>query len=486
MRAVFVKDEEAASEGIRSGEEIEVMESEYGKNELLIDFLKDLGVWDVITGMKTKKRGNGVPDGLLGGCLILYNLARLGALEKADPVLRDGLLMTKVGFNLKKVKEAQAKDKGLVHRDTLRNHSKRMDIEESKRAFYEHVKVLRKKRLVRGKVFVADGFKIAVYGDTYEGSGRVFDPDANRFVKGYKVVLLMNVTEEREVVCGAAVGPINSDERDLLRVILDDLKRFGIPPKELMDLLVLDRGYWGAGFLEELSSSYGVDYLVLAPKNTGFHREVTEAVHSGYRIPMKADLKKSDTLRCTAAAMINDVELTDHTGRTLGKSNAVYCEAEERTGDRTEKKEYVFATSHTGHKALTYISLYWRRWAVENKGIRHLNQTWNVKRPVGRSLNAIVAQISISLMLSNAVRIFEVKHPKEKEATRELMKRRGQKSYLLDRGTIVFLPKKRIYAVMSSVRFAELVKERALNKLKLLLDAGLEPDSAIAEVKKGL
>jgi len=177
VKAVFVHDQEAAVEGLKSGEKIEAMDSEYGRNEFLVDFLRELGVWDALTSVKTTKKPNGKPEDALSGAVVLFSLAHLGALEKADAVLRDGLLMTEVGFTLKEVKEATRQNKGVVHRDTLRNHLQRIPMEESKRAFYRCLKLFRSKKLIRGKAYAADGFKIRVYGKTYEGAGKAYDPD---------------------------------------------------------------------------------------------------------------------------------------------------------------------------------------------------------------------------------------------------------------------------------------------------------------------
>ncbi|MDI6894529.1 MAG: hypothetical protein QME70_07970 [Bacillota bacterium] len=74
-----------------------------------------------------------------------------------------------------------------------------------------------------GKVYAADGFVIEVYGKTYERAGRVWDPDGGRWVRGYKVVILLNLEEGRERIVGVAMGPVGTDERVLLCEILDAL-----------------------------------------------------------------------------------------------------------------------------------------------------------------------------------------------------------------------------------------------------------------------
>ena len=483
MKAVFVHDQEAAVEGLKSGEKIEAMDSEYGRNELLVDFLRELGVWDALTSMKTTKKPNGKPQDALSGAVVLFSLAHLGALEKADPVLRDGLLMTEAGFTLKEVKEATKQNKGVVHRDTLRNHLQRIPMEESKRAFYRCLELFRSKKLIRGKVYAADGFKIRVYGKTYEGAGKAYDPDEKETIRGYKVVILLNLTPEREYVVGCAIGPVQADERDLLREILDDLERHGIPPKSLIDILVMDRGYWGADFLNELKSKYGIDYLTLVPRNVSLYDDVILRVGSG-DLPLKeVKLVKNGGFTVTGVGYLPGFDAENESGKKVLRCNVVYSRG---IDDEGKEFDMVFATSHQDLRPEAYVKLYWRRWVIENEGIRHLSQVWGIKKPISRKLDAIFANIVMILCLSNSVRAFEAKYPKEKDSTKEKMRRRGQKSHLLDRGCIVFLPEKRIYAVMSAVEFARLVKERTMRKFKRLLSSGLSTEEAMEEVMREL
>ena len=66
-----------------------------------------------------------------------------------------------------KIKEAEEKGKGAIDLCTLRNHLKKIPQIESSKAFYEHLKILRNKRWVRGYEYVADGVDLEVrYGKT--------------------------------------------------------------------------------------------------------------------------------------------------------------------------------------------------------------------------------------------------------------------------------------------------------------------------------
>ena len=119
--------------------------------------------------------------------------------------------------------------------------------------------LMRPKRWVRGGTYVADAHEIIVpYGRQYERLGKVGEKH------GYKLVMLLNATPERERVVGFILAPLQRSERTLLRIILRGLQeRFG-RVGEWMKTLVLDRGYWGAEYLLGLKRRYGVNVVTRA------------------------------------------------------------------------------------------------------------------------------------------------------------------------------------------------------------------------------
>ena len=69
---VWLRNERQIEEAIINGEETQVVESDFGASELVIDFLKDSGLWDILTGIPIKMgRNNGYPGKVILGILIL-------------------------------------------------------------------------------------------------------------------------------------------------------------------------------------------------------------------------------------------------------------------------------------------------------------------------------------------------------------------------------------------------------------------------------
>ncbi|MBU0502225.1 MAG: transposase, partial [Candidatus Margulisbacteria bacterium] len=271
---VWTNNSEAVEASILSGKANEPVLTEYGANEFAVDFLLQSGLWDHLLVKPKGHKANGKDWRQLGGIAILHELLHVGHLAKADKVIKDAKLMKELGFTLTEIESAKEQTKGVIHRDTIRNYFKAIPNEQSLKEFYGFVNFMREKKWVRGRTYVADGLEIEVYGKTYEGMGKVWSDKEKRWKYGYKAVLLMNVEEGRERIMGLAIGPISSDERKLLLQIFKDLEKYVDKIKNIMDVIVLDRGYWGYDFLEKtLVGQYQIDYVVIAKKSFMFVKE---------------------------------------------------------------------------------------------------------------------------------------------------------------------------------------------------------------------
>jgi hypothetical protein len=188
---------------------------------------------------------------------------------------------------------------------------------------------------------------------------------------------------------------------------------------------------------------------------------------------------------------IPGVEYTSD-GCTVRVNAVLARDVDKETG---EVHEWVYVTTlPLGRHPEKWVEKYGQRWAVENEGIRQLSQEWRVKTPVGRKFRAIWAQVVMLMVLYNAVKVWEMKRPKDVEELREEMKRRGRRSYLLGYALVVFVPKRRIYAAMTGRQYGALMagmaerqgREQALARLKRLLEEGVSIEEAIERVKRNL
>ena len=133
---VWIRNEKQIEEAIINGEEVQVVESDFGANEFVIDFLKEAGFWNIITGMLPKmKKDNGYSSKVILGTLIMKELLYIGKLSGVGKIIQDGKLMADIGFNIEKIKKAEEKEKGVIDLGTLRNHLKKIPQDEVRQSF---------------------------------------------------------------------------------------------------------------------------------------------------------------------------------------------------------------------------------------------------------------------------------------------------------------------------------------------------------------
>jgi len=128
---VWIRNEKQIEEAIINREEIQVVESDFGANEFVIDFLKETGFWNIITDMRPEiKKDNGYSSNVILGTLIMKELLYIGKLSGVGKIIQDGKLMADIGFNIEKIKKAKEKEKEVINLGTLRNHLKKIPQDE--------------------------------------------------------------------------------------------------------------------------------------------------------------------------------------------------------------------------------------------------------------------------------------------------------------------------------------------------------------------
>ncbi len=467
---VWLRNEKEIETAIINGEKIEVVESDFGANDFLIDFLKRWGFWDIITGMLVKMgKNNGYLSKIILGILIIKELMAIRKIAGAGKIIRDGKLMADIGFNIEKIEEAEKEEKPAIDLCTLRNHLKKIPQIESSKAFYEHLKILRNKRWIRGSEYVADGVELEVpYGETFEGMGRVWKKKEQRYKYGYKLELLMNVTTTGRLrFVGASLGPINTDERALLIDIFEKIeKHLGKgKAKEIIKSLTLDRGYWGGHFLWKLKNRWGVDFVTLVRdddldfvKHVEYYLRGVEPTFKERWIQVKRKGKKEK--KKIRICGINGLSLRRYSKegkeKDLSKVNAVIVYDKHK--GKLRRRIYV-TTLNAEKDPLKIYKLYKDRWTIENQGIRYLSQRWSLRDLAGRSLNSIQARIWTILILYNAVKILQMKYENKMDKLQEEMRQRGELSFLSGSALIVY-GRSKYYGIFSGVEYANLVAKR--------------------------
>jgi hypothetical protein len=454
--------EQAAAEAavIRS-EPHELVDSDHGAKDFIITFLEQTGLWDTMVSHRPSglKQNNGYDWRKLSGIATVKELAGVRRLSASGQVLKDAGLMARLGFTLTLSKDGS--EQNVLHEDTLRNHWHRFSEAESYGWFIEdHVDLLRKKKWLRGGVYAIDGYELEVFGKDYEDAGMVWKESENRKKYGYKLVLLVNVHEGRERVVGAVLGRIEEDERKLCLKLLDLIETHLCQAKELIDILLMDRGYWGAEFLHKIHFEYGLNFVTLAKKNLNFVKDEVDYIAVNDKLPFTKykvrnpsyyERKTDKPLKKRSGEPKHyEIWLAYENGLGFGvweekNLNVVIMKTQNSKG---EWEVTIFVTTLTiENNPLKIYELYSQRWTIENDINRELDQRWAIHSLPGRTRNIIVARIMLILKLFNAEKILEMKYKDQYDKIKARMRETEEHNFFEEPQMVVYVVGKNIFGV---------------------------------------
>ena len=288
-------------------------------------------------------------------------------------------------------------------------------------------------------------------------------------------MILMNVEEDRERLVGFAIGPIQMDERKLLIKIFEDLEKHVDKMKNIMDVIVLDRGYWGYDFLQKtIVEKYKTNYVVIAKESFNFVKEDMRHLIDTNQLKFEDRQlfnRSKKELEPIKIASVSDVMhgYVNKAQPYQGFVNVVIVKKKKQNKkdskdkkDKNNKKrrdEIFYVTNmDVKKKALRIPKLYGCRWTVENQGIRELSQKWLIRIPIGRTLNAITARICLVLKLYNAMKVMEMKEGKEWQKNKEKIQEWGERSFIAGQGLVVYA--ENYFGTFSAEEFKILIEQR--------------------------
>lgn len=454
---VWREDKAAVVRQLEAGGRHEGHSSAFGDNDLIIGFLMVEGFWSVLTETEADllKKENGYSPRMLNGLCALRELAGVERIAQSGKVLGDEALLRLVGFQAEQIAAARSEGRLRVDPETLANHLSRISSGSVERSWYKHVGLLKAKRWYRGGVYAVDGTDITVpYGqkENYEGA------EHRGEAVGYKLVVVLNIDEGHERIVGWALGGLARSEKAMLKGILKGLREQFGQLGEWMDVLVMDRGYWGAEFLGELKREEGVDYVTRSrdedidvvrdaeglarQEKTVWHEEPEDHSRLGNMLVRMAGF--------------SGLPLYDEKGKDHGPCQVVIAEEYDTKGQRLpERPRFHYVTSlqvnpaNAGsvQKIRTY---YRRRWSIENQGFWVLTKRWNLNALAGRGLNAIRARLNFVLQLYNAENCCAWKHPGSFQRELPRLKRPPKGERLGSPSIMIYTPDGRVGSLRAS------------------------------------
>ena len=472
----------------------DAMISEYGENDFVIEFLREQGLWDTLVSPRPLllKKGNGKDTVKLNGIMAVKELAGVKRIGNTKRLLQDAHLMTALGFNLEEVEGGQ----GVACQNTLRNHCNRIPTKESYYQYYQHTKFLRQQKWLRGGDYAADGYEIEISVEdaktTYQDAGKVWSEKEKRYKYGYKLLLLVNISEGRERIVGVVMDQIQVHETKLLKRLFGYIRHYVCPLEDMVDTLVVDRAYWDEKLMRYLKEKKGIDFIMLAKDNLCMVKDDLRDLINQERLTFKPYLLKNKKYyqRKTDTPLKNPSQEKEFTQTELaierGMDYAVFQDGYLNVVVRKEytksgKAHYIFyVTTLPIKNPATIVRKYHDRNTIENDVNRELDQRWFIRSLAGRSKNILLARIMIILKLFNCEKIMEMKVKDKYAEIKKRQRERERHSFFNDTASMIaYVPEKNAFGIFRAKPWNAIIEKRTLNAVIIKmgsLDRPLTPD----------
>jgi hypothetical protein len=419
---VWEKNRQRVEQEIVEGGAFDAFVSERGRFDAMFDFLLRSGLWTAATAMRPSglKKNNGISYRLLNGVECLREMAGIDTPANCGPLLKDAYLLERIGFTAERIERRLAQDRTVIDPESLLNHLGRFTEADLEAGFVQHLKVIRSQRWLRGGVYAVDGHDIVIpYGQGYEGAQPMSETSEGAY--GYKLVVLLNIQDECELIVGYILGGLPESEITLLRRLLARLDKTMGPLREWLKILLMDRGYWGTDLFCELKQDYGIDFVsrVRDEKldvNGSIQRQLEEADRPWTRFEEQRQFsgrKETQKVRVTALRPITLISDETPAHRQIAVNIVVAYQSHpddspirDNKGKDISRTDYITSLA-PGMYGVKVRGFYRGRWGIENQGFRSLSQTWDIDRPAGHSYGAVLARLVFVFMIYNARHLFE-------------------------------------------------------------------------------
>ena len=512
---IWAKDRARVEQDIVEGRPFDAFVSERGRFDAMFDFMLRSGLWTAATEMRPSglKKNNGISYRLLNGVECLREMAGIDTPANCGPLLKDAYLLERIGFTAEKIERRLAQDRTVIDPESLLNHLGRFTEADLEAGFVQHLEVIRHKRWLRGGVYAVDGHDIVIpYGQGYEGAHPMSETSEGAY--GYKLLVLLNIQDECELIVGYILGGLPESEITLLRRLLARLDKTMGPLREWLKILLMDRGYWGTDLFCELKQDYGIDFVsrIRDQKldvNGSIQRQLEEADRPWTELEEQRQFsgrKETQKVRLTALQPITLISDETAAHRQIAVNIVVACQSHpdgspirdkngnvqsnrpgymlKQTVIRKDISQTDYITSlRPGMYGVKVRSLYRGRWGIENQGFRSLSQTWDIDRPAGHSYGAVLARLVFVFMIYNARHLFEKQsrsHPDYAEQLRQM--RSYGPGICLVGATIIALTASGFCCVLTARELLQLHKQR----LQKALQRGLAAGRTVEEVMREL
>lgn len=326
-----------------------------------------------------------------------------------------GLLMT-LGWTARQIKEGvckrgKGKHEGPIHKDTLPDCLERLGCEEITKCLNDGIKLLRKIGIKFSGVFALDatdlettakckgrGLKRIEHKKHDKGGNLVIIPE---IIYGFKLLLVFDVFN-RYVVAAKMLQIQENENPYLLEMVEQARKNIG---RNVIRMLVADRGFLDGGRLWHLKHEFGIDFVVPAKTDMA----ITQDIRGMRNLQEDEDLHreqwdtKNGTVRAVGVSGLRTFDEYHDSKRKRTEGEPINAVMVTCWDDREypSGKEKVFLSSLDICKPRVVIDNYDLRSLIENCGNRDLKQGWLINKYPKKEVNSIRSHVYLTIGMFN-------------------------------------------------------------------------------------
>ncbi len=427
MPWTFLNENRAAvAEKLRRGEYDGLVQTGMGRADELVYLMASLKFFEHLDQVEVEEERAGIPNDLQKRCLAILPVVGIPTIANTpERLFQDAGLLRFLGCNAQQMangftqrgpkKKKQQPKRLPFHQDDLRNLLKAVAPNQSQQFFNRCLGEFFRAKYVRGGVYAIDGTELLV-GDakTFEGTGTITVPVHHKngsttyeTKTGYKLIYLLNLKPDRELVVSYRLEPLNTHALQVVREMVSETLRLG--GAGAIELLLMDREFVDGDLINWLKGDHGIDVIIPVKENMDILADMRGLAHIDQRPwqqytklvwrRVQKDLPKQKVVVPIRVKGFEGLTTWSSCQRPL---NGVLQLKEDTALDDARG----LVTTLPIHDAIRVDRQYGARWGIENDGNRELKQGWDLETLWGRSLAAVTMSVVMKLLGYNYVKLF--------------------------------------------------------------------------------
>jgi Transposase DDE domain len=430
MPWTFLNENRAAvAEKLRRGEYDGLVQTGMGRADELVYLMASLKFFEHLDQVEVVEERAGIPNDVQKRCLALLPVVGIPTIANTPARLfKDAGLLHFLGCNAQQIangftqrgpkKKNQQPKRLPFHEDDLRNLLKAITPTQSQRFFTGCIGEFFRAKYVRGGIHAIDGTEILV-GDakTFEGTGTITVPvhhkDGSTTYEtktGYKLIYLLNLKPDREVVVSYRLVPLNTHALQVVREMVTETLDLG--GAGAIELLLMDREFVDGDLINWLTGDHGIDVIIPVKENMdiladmrGLARIDQRPWQTYTKLVRRRVHKDQPKQKVVAHVRVKGFEgLTTWSSCHLPLNGILRLK-----DDETPNDAHGLVTTLPVQDAIRIDRQYGARWGIENDGNRELKQGWDLETLWGRTLAAVTMSVVMKLLGYNYVKLFHTR-----------------------------------------------------------------------------